>query len=225
MVVNVVENLKRFNSKERFFLIAHALGNPTFQLSWAIVDQLKEVLKNPDIDFSDQRFAGMDYHLDWIHASLHYDSTDKCFPRYACDEKGNKPQPGETTEQRCVEGTQDDIDLLVVFGDKTNATRIHLAMIEAKGVTKWNKKQLQSKAERLAAIFEPPLSGVQPYFVIASPGENPRIELSLPDFKPSLGSPVPWMRLPMASPLLKVTRCNKEKKPGKDERYWMVEER
>ena len=51
-----IDNLKRFNRKERFFLVGMALGNPAFQLSDAFRKQLNNLLK---VDIPEQTFCAM----------------------------------------------------------------------------------------------------------------------------------------------------------------------
>ena len=68
----------------------------------------------------------MDYHLDWIHASLFLTLP------------GNDSQAVHPNSGRVATGTQEDVDLLVAFeeGDIT-----HLLLIEAKAETGWTNKQ------------------------------------------------------------------------------------
>ena len=62
-----IDYLVSFNRKERFFLVGTALGKPTFQLDSAFSQRLSSrfALKVPA-----DAFVAMDYHLDWIYASV-----------------------------------------------------------------------------------------------------------------------------------------------------------
>ncbi|MHB1415078.1 MAG: hypothetical protein ACYC1C_07475 [Chloroflexota bacterium] len=56
-----------FNRKERFFLVGQALGNPSFTLSAQFRGRLGESF---GLQVPENAFVAMDYHLDWLYASL-----------------------------------------------------------------------------------------------------------------------------------------------------------
>ena len=175
--------LESFNRKERFFLVAQALGNPKFELSTGFREKLaKAVDLEPGIEIPANAFAAMDYHLNWVHASLvlaHYTNTE--------DRVG-----GLNTE--AVEQNQEDVDLLVAFKDASGD--YHLIFIEAKGYNTdgmsdglevIDNGQLKSKADRLDLILKP-YPAVKHHFCLMS-GKKPAnfppkwenwLELSLP---------------------------------------------
>src|SRR4051812_23440982 len=62
-----LEYLRRLNRKERFFLVGMALGNPSFELAPAFRDLIGGAL---GLKIPHDSFVAMDYHLDWIYASL-----------------------------------------------------------------------------------------------------------------------------------------------------------
>ena len=66
-MTSLMELLESFNRKERFFLIGDALGNRAFQLSNDFRARISEAF---GIEPPSSAFVAMDYHLDWIHASL-----------------------------------------------------------------------------------------------------------------------------------------------------------
>jgi len=66
-MTTLMEHLESFNRKERFFLIGDARGNRAFQLSADFRARLSEAF---GIEPPSSAFVAMDYHLDWIHASL-----------------------------------------------------------------------------------------------------------------------------------------------------------
>jgi hypothetical protein len=113
----------------------------------------------------------MDYHFDWLYASLQL--ADR-FPHDA----DLKDQPFESPDFRLpkakqpvyVNENQEDIDLLVAF-ETVDTT--HLVLVEAKGATSWSNAQLNSKLGRMKTIFDPDAkwsrSDVQPHLVLISP--------------------------------------------------------
>lgn len=133
-LTNLLESLNR---KERFFLVGDALGNRKFNLGDDYRNNLQKVtgLKIPS-----NAWVGMDYHIDWIAAAVHVTTNN-------IDIADKWPNP---KGKKIVRGTQEDVDLIVGFGD---ASETHLILIEAKGDTAWSNSQMNSKAERLGSIF------------------------------------------------------------------------
>lgn len=125
-MTGIIDNLRMFNRKERFFLIGMALGNPDFKLSEEFRRQIGEVLH---LDIPENVFTAMDYHLDWLYASLFLAShgdTGQVYPN----------------ADRQIQATQEDIDLLIAYED---GNVCHIVMLEAKGVTGFTRRQLRSK--------------------------------------------------------------------------------
>ena len=60
-------HLEEFNRKERFFLVGMALGNPEFRLGEEFRERLAQKLS---LQVPRDAFVAMDYHLDWLAASL-----------------------------------------------------------------------------------------------------------------------------------------------------------
>ena len=73
---NLIELLERFNRKERYFLIGQALGNAGFCLSEEFRCRIGGRI---GVSVPPNAFTAMDYHLDWIAASL------------SCHMKGDDP--------------------------------------------------------------------------------------------------------------------------------------
>ena len=67
-MTSVVKYLKRFNRKERFLLVGWALGNDEFRLGEEFRVALNDEL-GLNVPAGDC-FVAMDYHLDWLYASL-----------------------------------------------------------------------------------------------------------------------------------------------------------
>src|SRR5690606_21627895 len=96
----LIKRLVELNSKERFFLVAYALGNPGFQLGDKFREDLSAAIKVP---VPEDAFCAMDYHLDWIHAAIESHNMDSDLANVWENHDG------------CVEGNQEDVDLLVAF--------------------------------------------------------------------------------------------------------------
>ncbi len=160
MQVKLVENLKLLNAKERDLLMRHAyldiddVDKPKF-LSKSFDKRLKDLIaeklnlrENPKCVF-----AGMDYHLDWLFAAL-YMTTQNRGPD---DVRGELELHDDTqapaskyTDFRSVTGTQEDIDLLVVYDVND---QLVLLFIEAKGSAAFDRVQLARKLIRLDRIL------------------------------------------------------------------------
>ena len=160
-MIGVIDNLKSFNRKERFFFVGMALGNPNFELSPGFRVKLNETLR---LDVPEDAFTAMDYHLDWIYASLFLffnGNADGVYPN--SDKK--------------IKATQQDVDLLVGYQEDERAC--HIIMLEAKGVTGWTNAQMKSKARRLRDIFGEngnKRPGIIPHFALVSPKEPQRLD-------------------------------------------------
>ena len=61
----IIEYLRTFNRKERFFLVGTALGNPAFRFDSAFSERLGGTFA---LEVPADVFVAMDYHLDWIYA-------------------------------------------------------------------------------------------------------------------------------------------------------------
>ena len=113
---SLLEYIESFNRKERFFLIGEALGNRHFRPSAGFRKRVGDAF---GLDIPADALVLMDYHLDWIHASL-------VLAAGADESVAHENDPVVAT------GTLEDIDLLIAF-DEGGAT--HVVMIEAKAST------------------------------------------------------------------------------------------
>ena len=204
-MTDLIKILESFNRKERFFLIAQALGlhsksgEPAFSLSDSFRGQLNEKTNVAIPLDPEDVFVAMDYHLDWLQAAL-----------ILADSKDSKSE--FCNEGQIIKGTQEDVDLLVAF--KANGMS-HLILVEAKAYSGWTNKQLSSKAARLRKIFgdngkEWP--NVQPYFYAIAPEESKGLDThSLPKWMLDAHDKLQWLILEL--PKLDrrtVGRCNKD---------------
>ena len=235
-MTDLIEILESFNRKERFFLVAQALGcsnsgEPAFSLSGSFREELNKIIEPTAIPEEPAMvFVAMDYHLDWLQAALILAHTSQ-------DEKSKFCNEGK--EGQVIEGTQRDVDLLVAFKD---GETFHLILVEAKAYSDWTNDQLSSKAARLRTIFGEDgkkWNDVQPYFCVMSPDVQPYFCVMSPKESerlnrgPLLSGPLPkWMLdnkgklqwLPLQLPKSKrrvVSRYDKHKK-GNDYRKFEI---
>ncbi|MDA1278559.1 MAG: hypothetical protein O3B95_00740 [Chloroflexi bacterium] len=158
----LIGTLKALNRKERYFLIADALGNQDFRLGEEFRLKLGRAA---NVEIPAEVWVAMDYHLDWLSAALHVSALGL-----------NPAIPWENTD--VVKGNQEDVDLIVGFDTPDNTT---LILIEAKLDTAWSNNQMNSKAERLRTIFGQVGSkyhGVSPIVVFTSPNEPKDLQTS-----------------------------------------------
>lgn len=233
--------LKQFNRKERFHLLSDILGfrgNPSsreqgFPVSSGFINKLESYLSQITdcIEFRQQIYSAMDYHLDWIYASIFLTNIQS-----SCTQI-NSHGYTRGVGQVCITGNQQDVDFLLLFKDRNpEKKRLHMIMLEAKVDTGWSNDQLDSKANRLEAIFGH--DGrlyediVVPYFITVSPTKptaSLRIEYKklregrhYPGFMHKDGS-INWIQLDTPETLYKITRCTKSSedlKPNKNGDLW-----
>ena len=193
---DLTDILKRFNRKERFFLVGKALGHRDFLLSEDFRANLGKAIEIP---IPTDAFVAMDYHLDWIAAGLAYHAN-----------------PNESgifsNEDGIVKGSQEDSDLLVAF---IKDGIYHLVFLEAKGYSSWTNKQMKSKAERLRLIFGDngnKYPKVKPYFCMLSSSRPSRLNTDDWPVWMSNGGTPRWLELELPNDRIKVTRCDSDGK-------------
>ena len=194
---DLIDILESFNRKERFFLIAQALGqkrgdgNPAFILSPSFKEKLEEKVGVTIPEEPEKVFVAMDYHLNWVHASL-------VLAYY----KNEAERSSLLNLEGTTDDNQQDVDLLVAFKDAAGI--YHLIFIEAKaydakGFSAFEKGQLVSKVSRLGKIIsdgeKARYSDVNTHFCLVS-GYKPQ-NLKSDDWPKWNGKPIPWMPLPL----------------------------
>ncbi len=128
---DLIKILKSFNRKERAFLLSQALGQHSsdgetaFVLSIGFREKLCSELEL-ECEIPSDAFVAMDYHLNWIHASL-------AIARGA-----------QGVTKSLVKQSQEDIDLLVAFRDAH--CQYHLIFLEAKGYSS-NPSECSTKSQ------------------------------------------------------------------------------
>jgi hypothetical protein len=207
------ENLRLFNRKERFYVVKQATEG-----GFEIDKTFKQLLeKELGIVITDQSaYMAMDYHLDWIYASLflanqpedNTDITKRIFDR----------------DNELITASQEDVDLLIAAPDTSNSNITNLIMIEAKGATSWTNEQAESKANRLKTIFQAGTFEhiLKPHYLIWSPNPSQKLKFECFPEWALLGGVVPHIKLNMDENLRKVTRCNQLGKNDSEGKYWKV---
>ena len=203
MVSDLINLLHRFNRKERFFLVGHALGNKAFRLSEDFRRRLSSAT-NLGEEIPCDAFAAMDYHLDWVAAALAAFASENTSQTFVNKEGGGK---------RLVMGSQEDIDLIVCFkGDDDN---YRLIFLEAKGYTSWDSRQMSSKVARLKLLFGDDgdsVRQVRPIYCLASPKPPRRLTVSdWPDWLLNTDRSPHFLELRLPTDRLQVTRWDAEK--------------
>lgn len=205
-----VDNLKHLNAKERDHLmrLAYLGEGAKYEESRVFISaELDRLLRRLELgerfSLSESAtcvFAGMDYHLDWLFAAL---SAAVVNPGWRPTGDSLPPVPMEPfevvdgikplyTDFRPVTGSQEDIDLLVVYSD---GARLLVLVIEAKGSAKFDKVQLARKLIRLDRILvrSGMLANDRPQidfrFVLAAPKSSKPKESSCVEYAKSLPPP------------------------------------
>lgn len=205
---NLIEILRRFNRKERFFLVGTALENNNFELGQGFK---KTLVKRLGIQIAGNIFVAMDYHLDWMDVSLKLLKGDITI--------GNK-FPNKDGQ---INKNQEDIDLIICF---ESTGKYHIVLLEAKAETGWTNKQMDSKVKRFRELFGNDgrnQKNVEPHFFLISPREPKRINKDWPEWMTTDGKPN-WMELKIPGNFLKVTRCDIKGDANKLGNYCVVKE-
>lgn len=204
MTCGLLEYLRGFNSKERFFLIGHVLGNPQFAPSSDFRTEIANALR---LRLPDDLFCAMDYHLDWLYASLQMNADGGKKLVYPND-------------AGIIKAQQEDVDLLM--GYEVSST-CHIILVEAKGVTGWTNSQMQSKAARLQDIFGEDgrkWAHVIPHFMLMSPRKPQHLDVSgWPRWMAPEGH-VPRIPLRVSTDLKRVSRCEPDGTPSARGKFW-----
>jgi hypothetical protein len=208
-MLSMIDNLERLNRKERFFLIGRVLGNPNFRMDAKFRTELGSAFH---LDVPEDAFVAMDYHLNWIYAAAVLTfSTPEGDRIY---DNGGK----------FIDGTQEDVDLLVAFTDKSNTS--HLIMLEAKGVTAFSNKQFRHKMDRFKIIYGDNgqlwQNQVKPYFGFISPRRPQRLLLDKCPLWLKVDNEIPWLELPIPGNRLAVFGCDEAGEPNEERAFWTI---
>jgi hypothetical protein len=203
-VSDFVPWLRRFNAKERAWVIENALGPTALSDSFRL--RLSEKLAL-DEAIKPTAWWSIDYHIDWLFAALR------------CRELGADWGDGDSflVEENPGHYTYriEDIDLVLCDGRR-------VVLIEAKAYGAWGSEQIRSKMARLAPLAKlGAAQGIEFHFVLMSP--KPPQKLTYGDW------PANWLAngqpawLPLEAPAkrgLAINRCDETGKPsGKGQFY------
>ncbi len=209
-----LDYLEAFNRKERFFLVAFATGSGVSgKASFRLSDEFRGKLGDAvGLSIPEDALAFMDYHIDWLHAA-------------AVLTRGGTGWPADRIDQaieRVSTGNQEDIDLVVAFADGP-ANKV--VLLEAKAETGWTNKQLDSKVERLRAIFGDDglkVPGLSATFCLTSPGDTLGLDYTKwPDWTLRNRRHL-FLPLPVNSGRRTVFGADASGKPSKDRLFWHV---
>lgn len=222
--MNIVEALRQFNRKERYWLIRNALGPSSGQLGEDFRNAIGALL---GIQVPEDAWWAMDYHLDWLVGALALERDGGMVG----DAQLNLVAHVNNEPVALVQGNQEDVDLVVAFGST-------LILIEAKGDTSWSNTQLNSKVARLQLILgeagtaPSSLDHLSVYFILMSPKESGQLKRDLggawPVWMLKDGKPM-WIPMRMAEDglepaFLRVVRCqDKNGLVGKEGSYWKID--
>ena len=199
-MADLIKILKSFNRKERPFLLSRVTGQrsddgePKFELCEEfrkeLIDKLDLKVRLEDME---DAFVAMDYHLNWIHASLAL------------------ARGVQNVTRDLVEQSPEDIDLLVAFQDADY--KYHLIFLDAKGYSRNPSKcstksqmfehfklgETGGKIDRLKQILNDQKGNdirVIPYFVLVSGYKQKNLD-SFPSLASKIGQKkcVKWLDL------------------------------
>lgn len=136
--IEFVDCLKMFNRKERYWLLHNALGsneNFTLPISCQFWETIKEFSGFSASATADKIWWAMDYHLDWIAGAM------RLYREGAASNKAKR------IVANLITGSQEDVDLILAYQN-------NILLIEAKFDSSWDKRQNNSKNERMKALNE-----------------------------------------------------------------------
>jgi hypothetical protein len=222
-MVAVSEILRTFDRKERAWVVRNVIGNMAPPISPAFLEKLSGELElSPSL--SADAWWGIDYHLDWLAASIH------AFRFHNLPTKViEKPQLN--TEALLKHGIE-DIDLIIADSSR-------VILIEAKAFGHWDKSQLDSKVKRLRKLFQETnivsdstgTSSIQVFFVLMSMRRRPRPYVykewpswMLPKTLPSIGKSPAWIRMVTShkQTVKRPLRCNEGGDADGKGTFWRI---
>lgn len=171
---SVIDRLRCFNAKERYWVVRQALGR--FQPSVAFLRAAARAagVDPPQPAAVRSAFLAMDYHLNWLYAALAGGTPDgaarynaRLAPFRAAAPGGDAPAG---PPRFLIENSQEDIDLLLAYVRPDGGTQ--LILVEAKCTSGFTDAQLASKVARLCGILQhaaPDVSQVDIKLVLQSP--------------------------------------------------------
>lgn len=222
--ISLVDCLKLFNRKERYWLLRNALGkgsNLCLHLDNVFLSKILKTVKISVVPLPQDVWWAMDYHFDWITGAL----------KLYSEQKIEKPEYSElfTSGKPIISGTQEDIDFIISFEK-------HIILIEAKGTIAWNSKQFSNKLHRIAAlkqfINKYTCSDIKIEFLLISPIKPKRLEKSMSQDMshvkyiqmsiPNDGIAANTTAINNNYRFLKTTRCDQDGNQIQSGKYWKI---
>lgn len=215
--------LIEFNSKERYYVVERVFRQrneeliPTSDFAAALSECLK-------IQVGAITFAAIDYHIDWLAASLALVRSDP-------SQGVHRIRTRAKTGARDITATIQDLDLLVV-AKAARSTQVF--MLEAKGIEGFDRSQLEKKLDRLVLLFGQDgrsVAGFEPHFSLLSPKEpSRRLRCETwPEWALRSDGRPNWMPLDMGGHKSAVVRCDPDGRTtgeaSHDGGFWKVETR
>lgn len=144
-IPDIASTLRRFNRKERYWVIRNAFGAKVEHLCPEFWKRLQKGLQGRiDHLHPEAAWWAVDYHFDWILGALHVHTGLPALDPYA-------PKKNtcllDNVETLLVKGQQEDIDLVVASGSD-------VVLIEAKGFGSYSDKEMRSKLSRLKCLCD-----------------------------------------------------------------------
>ncbi|BAV49371.1 Uncharacterized protein MLTONO_4468 [Mesorhizobium loti] len=227
MARTLVECLKLFNRKERYWLIRNALGErgKDLPLSNSFRKELGDVIK---VAIPKNAWWAIDYHIDWLFGALVLDRA-----RSVDNEPTILENPivsaSDEPIRRFIRGTQEDFDFVVAFSRT-------IILVEAKGVTSWGNDQIVSKHQRLCEwrdfSHRVHVDGIQStdpiriFVVLMSPGQPKKLKpLDWPSFVNGDGKAPFYLTLDLsdAPEVFRVpVRCDDNRESAHDGDRWRI---
>lgn len=172
----MLDAIMRFNRKERYHLIRHAVTGGPMSLSDGFRREVGEVL---DLSVPDNAYVAMDYHLDWLSAAYHIASKGGTIETAMNrkDENGYENYPNDKSDP-VLAGNILDTDLLIAYRCDG---RVVVILVEAKADSDWSLSQISDKAARLKSIFDEGRDSsklIKPYFLLLGPSKKSSSTLS-----------------------------------------------
>lgn len=201
----LIESLRAFNRKERYYVVRHVLGEASAAPAAAFCNALGREL---GLTIPADPWWAMDYHLDWIYAALvlaRDNAPDRVYENTGA-----------------IRAQQEDVDLLLAYDDRETT---QLIFVEAKGVTGWTNEQMASKTRRFETIFGEDgdsWPGVAPHLVLLSPQRPIGLDArAWPQWAAPDGQ-FAWIPLAIPDRLTRVTRCDSQGHPDIKGQFWTL---
>lgn len=136
--MKLVDALAKFNRKERYWVLRNALSADAAQLDDCFRQRLENTLKSgrpsDAWNIPEHAWWAMDYHIEWIFGAIN--KMDQI----------HRASTAIINHDELISGSIIDFDFVISFDN-------NIILIEAKGVTSWNRSQFHKKLEKMEKII------------------------------------------------------------------------